>query len=681
MNTLLKKLFVGLLLVQTIYLTSCETVTPPSSTPPQVEFNITDFDAENGSFNLNISLLNEADQDLDAFELAYSIVERIDGEDNSVSAEKILHEGVEVDIDAMPIEVRNLDAGKSFTVYVAARNFDTFSNIASEEISTDPAKFTYEASIVDVTTIDATINVTTNNQSQTYLIRPISFADYNVTTRGNPDLIHDLFLEQIQEENEGLSLQEALAKVLRKGNGDVLLKNLPLSTLGIPKNNYVMVYAMNNDGVRLSGMTMTDTVRTVVKESEASKRYTINFDATDTYNVEVSVQPSSGNSTEYVYFFGAASDFDGTSANARANEFIEKNAEELNYGDYPRLSGSHTESYEIIPGKQYFALAFGYDKGILTAIGHKSFTGGTLTDPDNLKFEATFVESDITETKVVYDVTPSNDITYWSGVLVPSSGFISTLADEGDARDEEQDNENAIIDSFEARLVEILAEKQLYDEDYTMAEVIDEYCMISTRTIRETHLAPGTDYTLLLWAVEPTGKAVSNVDIRKNFLRTQAAPTVSDAKFTTEIYGIFDGDDAVAEGITIPSYSGDLSGKAIIVAEPTLEGNPSLGYHGIAFGDFSDSPADVLETYARSSIFAMMMPKYLVYVVEYWYNDFTIISRALGDEGYGAFYTNVINPNKIEAGNIDNLSSILEDLPAFAPKNEVKDLDLDFILQ
>ncbi len=436
-------------------------------------------------------------------------------EENVPESGYIFSNGTRIPTDQpSEITVSDLDPNTSYTVAAVAKNS---AGIASEvttlTISTTPSDglYSFEATVSNITDVSADVRV-----------QPSSEEAYYVLDRVSADTYADMSQEEIHAEylrifngiayNENRTLEEVLAENLVNGSFTGTFEELT------PQTDYnLVVFGMDP----VKGFLTSDVQLIPFTTAEQVLTLTVMVENITSKSADVYVYPSNDNDT-FVWLCEQTAKYPDMSLEEIAQAYTEANSMWLDMYMGLYTGAQEYPGYELMPGVDYYILAYGYEPGvgISTEVVGQFFTsleGGNIED-----FDATIDITKLQGERIDYTVTPNDETVYYLPGCMKTSEYSDQFVKE--------DVQTYIKEYWEANTV--------YNPTFSIQEAVDILCYTGTNALYASPLEPMTDYTVFVVPVNSKGETGSVVISKQG---TTPDMGYSDADATSEYMGAWDG--------------------------------------------------------------------------------------------------------------------------------------------
>ena len=446
--------------------------------------------------------------------------------------------------------VENLAPSTSYTVAAVAKGEDgQFCEVKTLVLSTENSEDLYTFSLAtegEILDNEFSVKVTPSDENAYWNYELIEKGQYD----GKSDAeIHAEFLRQVKAiaSNEGLSLQEVLARGLVKGENVIPCTGL------YPQTSYeFLVYGVDPN----EGFITSKVERIEVTTIAQFLRLGIVVENITNVSADVTINASNYDDTYYA-FTGYCAQYPDMTFEQIAEATIAEWGSMFDAGYGLAQGPQQWQNISLVGGTECFVIAFGYKpgEGLSTQVVGEKFTTEAAGDPN--EFTLTFTITDTQAERVLYKVEPSdNSVFYMTGYSVKSefnesewAEELKTFLDAYLADYKETRNPNAIMEN----VVESVCYRGKGSNNGMTGEFVEyEFSAVP--------LEPETEYTIFAVAVNPhTGEAgkFSTVDV------TTPKADYSDSYVNLEYMGCFSL-ETLQEGGYFTS-STPQSGKLVMV--------------------------------------------------------------------------------------------------------------------
>lgn len=586
------------------------------------------------SFTFNLKAEN-------ATEAAYIV---LDSEAEGMSAEKIFSEGVKVEIkDAGTFqddyEIKDLKDDTGYKIAAAAKSKNgKYSEVAELPFRTsvDENKITFDIEVKGSNHASIKILITPSNETASYAALVYKS---ELTKELSDEDLYTYIIDDYKKiaEQQGVDLEAILLQILHMGTVDGAFNGLEAET-----EYEIIAVAMDETGTRNSDLYREIASTTEFQMSDITFDIKVPEEEITATTIHVTITPSNLDE-KFVWLCQGTDTYPGCSARDIAEDYVKKFGNMLNVGMGLYSGVQDYANYEVMSGKEYFIVVFAYSNGITSEPQMVTFTTKDGSDPET--FDCTFNLKEVEAHKAKIDVTPNDNSIFYVCGASETEGF--------DIAQIKSDIEAQILDYYNFQ--------HNFNPTYSMAMAVQENSARGILTDRIVEpLKDKTSYTLFAFGMTLDGKATEKYVTSEPF--TTPEFIISDAAVTNKYFKHFDGDAAYEEGL----FDGaDSRGKSIIAVG--LDGNDKVSeaYHGILYGDFSDTQAHTDESLWSAvnwqSVKDIASDPYVFYLSE-WDTQITVFSAAKDAEGnWGPVSRIVLTPSKDEISPIGELIEILPD--------------------
>lgn len=551
--------------------------------------------------------------------------------------------------------VENLAPSTSYTVAAVAKGEDgQFCEVKTLVLSTENSEDLYTFSLAtegEILDNEFSVKVTPSDENAYWNYELIEKGQYD----GKSDAeIHAEFLRQVKAiaSNEGLSLQEVLARGLVKGENVIPCTGL------YPKTSYeFLVYGVDPN----EGFITSKVERIEVATIDQFLRLGIVVENITNVSADVTINASNYDDTYYA-FTGYCAQYPDMTFEQIAEATIAEWGSMFDAGYGLAQGPQQWQNISLVGGTECFVIAFGYKpgEGLSTQVVGEKFTTEAAGDPN--EFTLTFTITDTQAERVLYKVEPSdNSVFYMTGYSVKSefnesewAEELKTFLDAYLADYKETRNPNAIMEN----VVESVCYRGKGSNNGMTGEFVEyEFSAVP--------LEPETEYTIFAVAVNPhTGEAgkFSTVDV------TTPKADYSDSYVNLEYMGCFSL-ETLQEGGYFTS-STPQAGKLVMVLKMDASADvETVKVKTFFYSEYYDGCVD-------SEIIDMIEPYWDVtytgseiaenpYIFLYFYDgSSTTYGLGVDSEGkYSKMARCTVNMNSSECGT-------LEDFEVFVKANE-----------
>lgn len=551
--------------------------------------------------------------------------------------------------------VENLAPSTSYTVAAVAKGEDgQFCEVKTLVLSTENSEDLYTFSLAtegEILDNEFSVKVTPSDENAYWNYELIEKGQYD----GKSDAeIHAEFLRQVKAiaSNEGLSLQEVLARGLVKGENVIPCTGL------YPQTSYeFLVYGVDPN----EGFITSKVERIEVTTIAQFLRLGIVVENITNVSADVTINASNYDDTYYA-FTGYCAQYPDMTFEQIAEATIAEWGSMFDAGYGLAQGPQQWQNISLVGGTECFVIAFGYKpgEGLSTQVVGEKFTTEAAGDPN--EFTLTFTITDTQAERVLYKVEPSdNSVFYMTGYSVKSefnesewAEELKTFLDAYLADYKETRNPNAIMEN----VVESVCYRGKGSNNGMTGEFVEyEFSAVP--------LEPETEYTIFAVAVNPhTGEAgkFSTVDV------TTPKADYSDSYVNLEYMGCFSL-ETLQEGGYFTS-STPQAGKLVMVLKMDASADvETVKVKTFFYSEYYDGCVD-------SEIIDMIEPYWDVtytgseiaenpYIFLYFYDgSSTTYGLGVDSEGkYSKMARCTVNMNSSECGT-------LEDFEVFVKANE-----------
>lgn len=467
--------------------------------------------------------------------------------------------GTTVPAETAEYSIEGLLPEKKYTVAAVAKDdAGTYSDVVTLELSTSPVtKVTFEITLGEPTSKSVPLKIVPSDETARYYV---AVMDASEAASLDDDSMYAMFMEDFNAEAQkrGKTLQEYMDDVLSQGVFDMDLAPLD------PVSDYTLiVFSLDMS----AGYLTSDIYREDFSTTEdKGLSFTLKVENIQATKASVSVLPSNAVDT-FVWLCQPTSTYPGMDADEIAEAYIEQNKQWLDSHMGLYTGNQIYEEYELMPGTDYYLVAFGYAGGLNSDVYSEFFSSLPGSDPETFSCEIEF--TDIQAEMVNFKVTPADETIYYLYGAVEKSTY-----DRETARQQ-----------VEQAIQEYLEGQQSWNPGYTVEQAVESMC---SRGPAEDYFSPlvgGTEYMMYVVPVSNKGVAAQNVT-EKEFKTADAS--YSDAYVTSEFLGAFDGVALQEQGYFTESFLNDkiVMVYDLICPESANEVRYKLWY---GFTDVTDS--------------------------------------------------------------------------------------------
>lgn len=372
-------------------------------------------------------------------------------------------------------------------------------DVATEESSVKPSDMTFTFSVTNITAKTASILVTPSNNTDTYFfdVQPKSVVD---SYEGD---LNDL----IAAFNAAYADNGGIAGMLSTGEDGFDANSLS------PNTSYYVVAFGYSDGVATTALS-TNEFKT---ESAATSDLTFQIAVDDSQpvpgGVTATITPSN-NEEDYLVAFTLADEIDALTSDEEIIAYYEEMYGGFITwltvtGEYETLPSDFGGELAMIPGADYYIVAFGYgEDGATTDVTKTRITAGAGPDPVGTTF--TFAAKNVTDTEASVEVTASKEPVIYMWDILSQADF-NDLGGNADA-----------ISAY------IAAQFEYYSVVFTPRQVIAGLgAWYSGAYYDYSSLDPETVYVPFAVCVDVDGKVVDTPVIGEPFTTLAATGTAS----------------------------------------------------------------------------------------------------------------------------------------------------------
>lgn len=479
--------------------------TDPTAAEPTVSIQETAVDITSVAFSIT------TENATDAAYLLYNTA----AEENVPDGGDIFSNGTRIPADQpSEITVSDLEPNTSYTVAAVAKNSaGLISEVSTLTLSTSPSDglYSFEVSLSEPTDVSVDVKVHPSSEEAYYVLDRVSADTY---ADMSPEEVHAEYLRIFNgiAYNENRSLEEVLAENLTKGEFAGTLDGLT------PQTEYnLVVFGMDpvkgflTSDVQLIPFTTTEQILSleVIVENIGAK------------SADVYVYPSNDNDT-FVWLCEQSAKYPGMSLEEIAEAYTEANKMWLDMYMGLYTGAQEYPGYELMPGVEYYILAYGYEPGVgisTEVVGQffNSLEGGSIED-----FNATIDITSLQGERIDYTVTPNDETVYYLPGCMKTTEYSDQFVKE--------DVQTYIKEYWESNLE--------YNPTFSIQEAVDVLCYTGTNALYASPLEPMTDYTIFVVPVNSNGETGSVVISKQD---TTPDMGYSDADATSEYMGAWDG--------------------------------------------------------------------------------------------------------------------------------------------
>lgn len=585
---------------------------------------------------------------------------RINDMESAPSGQAVISAGTSVDVENPVAVVEGLEPGTTYYFAVAAVNGSVYSNVVTTQATTLEEPCTFELIVTGSTSNALAYSITPSVEDYPYYVAAVS-AD--LVSASDAD-IHAAVLEQIESLRGQSSLSEYLTDNMYTGTRNGMVAGLQ------PETSYLVV-AM---GLSVAdGALLTDIAKAEgTTEEEVQLTFDLTVDDITATTAHVTVTPSDMEAT-YVWLCQPAVnyptiDVDNPDADALAQEYVNRQGMFLEQG-----MGLYTGSYDLVfdvnSDSYYFLFAFGYTPGIGITSPCELFVFETAHGMNADDFKAEIEITVTTARRMNFTVTPGPEMEniWYYPALLPVGEYSWEAA---------QDQVYELIyQQYELNLD--------FNPGYTMTDAVSSVCYRGVSDVEASGLEPETEYVIAIVAMHNDGTP-GNSEVTTT--GTTKEDVQSTATFTHKIYGIYDGNEAMAAGIF--SESGNLlSGNALVVFEIEISDDAVHCYYNSLLGNYSDPEEeyktdDDLMSWVPDNIYTVEVEDHStthlfvpMSYVDKTYNDYTFLTWANDADGvWGPVCRTFISIYSTEVEDVQGLVDLVNDLESTSVKPTLQPL-------
>ncbi|HIZ87243.1 MAG TPA: hypothetical protein IAC03_03670 [Candidatus Coprenecus pullistercoris] len=463
-----------------------------------------------------------------AAELAYISVSDLS---NLPSAQAVLTAGTKVEVPGGEVEITDLEAGATYYFAAAAvSSAGVYSEVATLEISTVGSDCTFEIKIPGITFNAVSYDVTPSDDTVPYYVAALPSSAYG---EASDNEIYTAVIDSVipaAADAAGISVDEFLAQGLFKGRHQDVIEGLSsgveyvVTALGISEADGSLTTVVSTTKVVTSGGNGLE-LAIEVPEAEITA-----------VSARVIVTPSDDNAKFYYqvvseHNFPELSEEDGALAFAEAIVDINGQWFEQNIGLY---TGRQDSPVSLDARTKYHVVAFGYTPGIgLDEASCEMYTFNTLEGELPEDFSGKIDIDNVTSRIINYYVRPDQESVYYQSLTIEKSAW-------------EADQEGALDDIcdlvYQANLDYYNGQISM-NPSYTMQDAVSNVCYRGEQYLSSESNKPETEYIVIAISVNPDGTACRDAYITATVTTNSAA--ASNAVLTAELFGIFDGNEAI----------------------------------------------------------------------------------------------------------------------------------------
>ncbi len=500
----MKKLTICLLLaVFPMWFTSCVKPDEAASSVPSITIEEPTTDLTSVTFTV------KAENASDAAYLLYA-----SDESYEPAAGDIFSNGTRIPADEPSTQtVNDLEPNTSYTIAAVAKNsLGEYSKIATATVSTTPSEglYSFEVSVSDVTDVTAHVKVTPSDGNASYVVDWVGAGTYEGMT-GDEIYAEYYRIFNGTAINSGKDLKDVLAENLSTGVFDETLTEL------LPLTDYeLVVFGMDPE----KGFLTSDVQLVPFKTAEQVLTLDVRVENITAKSADVYVYPSNDEDT-FIWLCEPVNKYPGMSLEEIAETYTANNKMYLDMYMGLYTGAQEYPGYELMPGVDYYILAYGYEPGVGISTDVEGEFFSALPGGDIETFSA---EINITNTqgeRIDYTVVPNDETIYY----LPGCMKTSEYSDD-------------LVKTDVAEYIKSYWEQNLtYNPAYSIEEAVDVLCYTGTVELYASPLEPETDYTIFAVPVNSKGETGSIVISKQ---ATTPDMGYSDANVTSEYIGAWD---------------------------------------------------------------------------------------------------------------------------------------------
>ena len=327
------------------------------------------------------------------------------------------------------------------------------------------------------------------------------------------------------------------------------------------------------------------------------------------------------------------------------NDYVNSWAGFLNAGMGLDSGNIDYTSKTLVPGLDYYFIAFGYDGGITSAPNMIVFK--TLTGADENSFDCEFVVEKLDAHNVTLRVIPNYNSIYYLFGAVPDG----TL----DIEETKAWIEESIALGFDEFI--------MMNPSFCLADYINYTCYNGDTYGTISELEEKTSYTVFAIPVTVQGLTTERHVVEEGFFTTPEF-RISTAEMTNEFHKVFDGNDVTAQGL----FDGaDVRGRGVMTMSFEANNDAVQLYHYISDGDIT-STEEYPDEWLWSNVpwyeleGGIEENPYGFYVID-WSYTYTVLTVARDAEGFwGVVDRTKVTPRK---GNISPIEELIDILNSY----------------
>lgn len=508
--------------------------------------------------------------------------------------------------------VSELEPNSSYTIAAAAKNANgEYSDVATLTMSTTPSDglYTFEVTLSEPTDVSVDVKIEPSSNDAYYVLDWVGADNY---AGMSPEEIHAEYLRIFSgiASNEGRTLEEVLAENLINGSYEGTIENL------YPLTSYeLIVFGMDPE----KGFLTSDVQQIPFKTAEQILSLNVIVENVTAKSADVYVYPSN-DEDPFIWLCEPSAKYPGMTLEEIAEAYTENNKQWLDMYMGLYFGAQEYPGYELMPGVEYYILAYGYEPGvgISTEVVGQFFSA--LEGGDIETFSATIDITNLQGERIDYTVTPNDETIYYLPGCMKTSEYSDDFV--------KADVQDYIKTYWEENLE--------YNPAFSIEEAVDRLCYTGENALYASPLDPETDYTVFVVPVNSKGETGSIVVSKQ-----AATPSMgySDADVSSEYIGAWDGPMLQEAGY----FQGEnLTDKYIMAfrinASPTCDTLKIKFWNG--YTELTDQELiDIIEPY-WDAIYAGDDIDKLKYVYtttpSYWPGSMTFCTLGFNSEGVRA---------------------------------------------
>lgn len=508
--------------------------------------------------------------------------------------------------------VSDLDPNTAYTIAAVAKNANgEYSDVATLTMSTTPSDglYTFDVTLSEPTDVTVDVKIEPSSNDAYYVLDWVGADNY---AGMSPAEIHAEYLRIFNgiASNEGRTLEDVLKENLINGAYEGTIENL------YPLTSYeLIVFGMDPE----KGFLTSEVQQIPFKTAEQILSLEVIVENITAKSADVYVYPSN-DEDPFIWLCEPAAKYPGMTLEEIAEAYTENNKTWLDMYMGLYFGAQEYPGYELMPGVEYYILAYGYEPGvgISTEVVGQFFSA--LEGGDIETFSATIEITDLQGERIDYTVIPNDETIYYLPGCMKTSEYSDDFV--------KTDVQDYIRSYWEENLE--------YNPAFSIEEAVDRLCYTGENALYASPLDPETEYTVFVVPVNSKGETGSVVVSEQT-----STPSMgySDADVTSEYIGAWDGPMLQDAGY----FQGqNLTDKYIMVfrinASPTCDTLKIKAWNG--YTELTDQELiDIIEPY-WDAIYSGDDIDNLKYIYtttpSYWPGSMTFCTLGFNSEGVRA---------------------------------------------